>query len=108
MTLHPDETPTDRSVQIHSGNFTGPPGILRPGIEQSIPVYANSGSNLGKIDFSLFTWVSSEAPVPDSYWNELEVMVKPAEIDPATWSNIWASMRAKMGTTWKEYLAFLS
>lgn len=108
MTPYPDKTPNSAKLQLHSVSSSGPPGILRPGIEQSLPVYANSGPKEGKIDFRLLSLLATDKSVEGTYWTELEAMIKPADMEQETWNSVWAAMRAEFGNTWKEYLNFLS
>lgn len=106
MSLNPDDTPMNRPAQILGVSFTGLPGVLRPGTEQSIPVYSHSPAAGGQMKFSLNSWLAGDRPVSD--WNATEARIKPADMDPASWDIIWSSFRVRMGDSWRNYLSVLA
>jgi len=104
MSLYPDRTPMDRPIQVFGVSFSGPPGVLRPGISQSIPIYSHSPRG-GQMEFKVNSWLASDRPVS---WDVIEEELKPADMAPDTWEAVWSSFRERMGPTWEHYLNTLA
>jgi hypothetical protein len=106
MSLYKDQSPVNKSMQILGVSFSGPPGILRPGTEYSIPIYSQTVIGRNQMVFKLNSWLPSERHVED--WDAIKGNIKPQDIDPVVWENVWTLLRSRRGPTWKDYLIALA
>jgi len=91
---YPDDATAGSTLQILGVSFSGPPGVLRPGVGQSVPLYTKSMASDGGIDFNLDSW-RRKRQYACGKLERSEAAFKPQDIDPNLWSDIWAALTAR-------------
>lgn len=86
------------------------PGWLLPGESVRIPVYWAGWT--GQIDPSYppFEFALSridEATAAPIDWAAIEPQIRPANVDPQQWADVWPRLAARIGGTWSEYATAL-
>jgi hypothetical protein len=87
------------SIDLLGKSASGPPGILRPGIPQSIPLF----SRTGRTDSHFM--LSAAPPSDDEIdYDELENRLYPDHYGDEEWDEFWSEFKNVMGPTWADWL----
>ena len=105
LRLEPAEAPWPGPVQVLGISMEGPPGILRPGVWQQIPVYSRTPNTAGALELSLGMMVADATPID---WGEMEDSLRPDDIPAELWAAPWADLTTGIGTTWADFLATMT
>jgi RHS repeat-associated protein/uncharacterized repeat protein (TIGR01451 family) len=107
MRLSSSDSWTTGPIQVLGISFSGTAGRLGPASRYRIPIYFQTPSDAGAhemLPFDLSIMTADATPID---WNAVEAEVRPADVNPDLWAVIWPNFKARVGTTWADYLRVL-
>ncbi len=98
MRLSGDQPYRSGALQMLGINPDGPAGVLPPGAADEIVVYV-AAAPAGRMRFQLH-WLTGKSPID---WDAIEDTVRPANVPPEQWAQIWNRLRAHVGGSLGDY-----
>ena len=97
-----------KTLQVLGLSQDGPMDILRVGTGGLVPLCLRPAAGATAAGIRARAILADDRTVltePD--WQQIEGSVRPSAVNTNTWLTLWANIRARMGTTWGDYVQML-
>ena len=99
---------SDGPVFVLGAGTVGPAGVLPPGAVRAIQVIASTAAS-GAVDIADVEWnlevIRARHIAID--WERYQATMRPANIAVPDWDALWPTLKARLGSTWTDYLRVL-
>lgn len=107
FSFHPDRADAAPTLYFLATNDEGPAGILPPGAQVIVPIYATGvfSNNGAPETVTLDLGIAASQTIP---WAEVEPSIRPENLTEAQFAPVYSQLQTNVGATFAEYTAQLS